>query len=148
MLKRFARLRLLCLISGLALASACTAQPAPAAAAAPTYTEGTDYVTLPAPNQRYSRDGKVEVVEVFSNGCIHCSNFAPIAAALRKQLPAGVVFKLLPAPFSAEWLPYAQAYYAALQLGVADPDPTSLPLAGGGEEAPSAAAAELGIGTS
>lgn len=120
MLKRFARLRLLCLIGGLALASACTAQPGPAAATAPTYVEGTDYVTLPAPNQRYSRDGKVEVVEVFSYGCIHCSNFAPIAAAMRKQLPAGVDFKLLPAPFSAEWLPYAQAYYAALQLGVVD----------------------------
>jgi thiol:disulfide interchange protein DsbA len=39
---------------------------------------------------------------------------------LRKQLPAGVTFKLLPAPFSAEWLPYARAYYAAKQLGVVE----------------------------
>ena len=123
MLKRHTRLPLLCLISALMLASACTAQPgaATATAAAPaSYTEGTDYVTLPAPNQRYSSDGKVEVVEVFSYGCIHCSNFAPIAANLRKQLPAGAVFKLLPAPFSAEWLPFAQAYYAAKQLGAVD----------------------------
>jgi thiol:disulfide interchange protein DsbA len=123
MLKRFARLRLLGLIAGLTLASACTAQPGAATAAAaapPTYTEGTDYVTLPGPIQRYSSDGKVEVVEVFSYGCIHCSNFAPMAANLRKQLPAGAVFKLMPAPFSAEWLPYAQAYYAAKQLGVVD----------------------------
>lgn len=121
MLKRYTLLRLLCLTSGLILASACTAQPDASAATAPAkYTEGTDYVTLPAPTQRYSADGKVEVVEVFSYGCIHCSNFAPIAENLRKQLPAGAVFKLLPAPFSAEWLPFAQAYYAAKQLGVVD----------------------------
>lgn len=123
MLKRFSRLRLLCLLGGLTLASACTAQPGAVAAtpaATAPYTEGTDYVTLAAPNQRYSSDGKAEVVEVFSYGCIHCSNFAPIAEKLRKALPAGAVFKLLPAPFNSEWLPFAQAYYAAKQLGVLD----------------------------
>jgi thiol:disulfide interchange protein DsbA len=62
----------------------------------------------------------VEVVEVFSYGCIHCAHFAPIAEKLRKELPPGVVFKLMPAPFSAEWLPFARAYYAAKQLGVVD----------------------------
>lgn len=116
MLKRFARLHVLVLFGGLLLASACTAQPS---AAAP-YTEGNDYVTLPAPHQRYSSAGKVEVVEVFSYGCIHCAQFAPVAEKLRKQLPAGVEFKLVPAPFNAEWLPFARAYYAAKQLGVVD----------------------------
>ncbi len=116
MLKRFARLHVLILIGGLLLASACTAQPS---ATAP-YTEGNEYVTLPAPQQRYSAVGKVEVVEVFSYGCIHCAQFAPTAEKLRKQLPAGAEFKLMPAPFSAEWLPYARAYYAADQLGVVD----------------------------
>lgn len=116
MLKRFARLHVLILFGGLLLASACTAQPS---ATAP-YTEGSEYVTLPAPQQRYSSTGKVEVVEVFSYGCIHCAQFAPIAEKLRKQLPAGVEFKLMPAPFSAEWLPYARAYYAAKQLGVVE----------------------------
>ncbi len=116
MFKRLARLRALALFSGLLLATACTAQsgaPAP-------YTEGSEYVTLPAPYQRYSDDGKVEVVEVFSYGCIHCAQFAPAADKLSKQLPAGVAFKILPAPFSAEWLPYARAFYAAKQLGVLD----------------------------
>ncbi|AGG87431.1 MULTISPECIES: thiol:disulfide interchange protein DsbA/DsbL [Rhodanobacter] len=116
MFKRFAHPRLLTLLVGLLLASACTAQsgaPAP-------YTEGTEYVTLPAPHQRYSSEGKVEVVEVFSYGCIHCAQFAPTAEKLRQQLPAGVAFKLVPAPFSAEWLPYARAYYAAKQLGVVE----------------------------
>ena len=77
-------------------------------------------MTLPGPHQRYSNDGKVEVVEVFSYGCIHCAHFAPIAEKLRKELPPGVAFKLMPAPFSAEWLPFARAYYAAKQLGVVD----------------------------
>jgi protein dithiol oxidoreductase (disulfide-forming) len=115
MFKRFAHLRVLTLLAGLLLASACTAQSSTA-----PYTDGNEYVTLPAPPQRLSSEGKVEVVEVFSYGCIHCAQFAPAAEKLRKQLPAGVVFKLLPAPFSAEWLPFARAYYAAKQLGVVE----------------------------
>ncbi|MDQ6647552.1 MAG: thiol:disulfide interchange protein DsbA/DsbL [Pseudomonadota bacterium] len=116
MLKRFARLHILALIAGVLLASACTAE----SSTPPPYTEGSEYVTLPPPYQRYSKDGKVEVVEVFSYGCVHCAKFAPVADKLRKQLPAGVTFKLMPAPFSAEWLPFARAYYAAKQLGVVD----------------------------
>ena len=115
MFKRFAHLRVFTLLVGLLLASACTAQSSTA-----PYTEGNEYVTLPAPQQRLGSEGKVEVVEVFSYGCIHCAQFAPAAEKLRKQLPAGVTFKLLPAPFSAEWLPYARAYYAAKQLGVVE----------------------------
>ncbi|OOG40259.1 thiol:disulfide interchange protein DsbA/DsbL [Rhodanobacter sp. C05] len=116
MFKRFARPYMLALFGGLLLASACAAQsgtPVP-------YTEGNEYVTLPGPHQRYSDTGKVEVVEVFSYGCIHCAHFAPIAEKLRKELPAGVEFKLVPAPFSEQWLPFARAYYAANQLGVVD----------------------------
>ena len=114
-MKHLARLRSVTLIAGLALASACTAQ-----SGTPPYTEGEQYVTLPGPHQRYSSEGKVEVVEVFSYGCIHCAEFAPIAEKLKEQLPKGVVFKLVPAPFNAEWLPFARAYYAAKQLGVVD----------------------------
>ncbi len=117
MFKRFARLHALTLLGGLLLTSACTAQTD--ARSAP-YTDGKEYVTLPAPAQRYSSSGKVEVVEVFSYGCIHCAHFAPYAEKLRKALPSGVEFKLVPAPFSAEWLPFARAYYAANQLGVVD----------------------------
>lgn len=114
MLKHLSRLRLFALVGGLLLATACTAG---ADSSAP-YTDGSEYVTLPAPHQRYSKDGKVEVVEVFSYGCIHCAHFAGTAEKLKESLPKGVVFKLLPAPFSAEWLPFARAYYAAKKLGV------------------------------
>jgi thiol:disulfide interchange protein DsbA len=114
MFKRFLRPHLLALLGGLLLTSACTAQPGQPA----PYTEGSEYVTLPGPHQRYSSAGKVEVAEVFSYGCIHCAHFAPLAEKLRKELPPGVEFKLVPAPFSVEWLPFARAFYAADQLGV------------------------------
>jgi thiol:disulfide interchange protein DsbA len=117
MFKRFARLRAASLLAGLLLASACTAtgsgDPVP-------YTDGNEYITLAGPAHRYSNDGKVEVVEVFSYGCIHCAHFAPLADQMRKQLPPGVVFKLMPAAFNDEWLPYARAFYAAKKLGVLD----------------------------
>ncbi len=117
MFKRFSHLRVLGLLAGLVLATACTAtgsnEPAP-------YTEGTEYVTIPGTPERYSADGKVEVVEVFSYGCIHCAHFAPVAEEMRKQLPPGVVFKLVPAAFNDQWVPFARAFYAAKKLGVAD----------------------------
>jgi thiol:disulfide interchange protein DsbA len=116
MFKRFTRLQLFALVSGMLLASACSAQPGNAA----PYTDGTEYVTLPGPHQRYSDTGKVEVAEVFSYGCIHCAEFAEDAAKLRKQLPAGAQFKLVPAVFNAEWVPFARAFYAAKQLGVVE----------------------------
>jgi thiol:disulfide interchange protein DsbA len=114
MFKRFAPLRVLSLLAGLLLASACTAgsnDPVP-------YTDGAEYITIAGPAHRLSDAGKVEVVEVFSYGCVHCAHFAPIADEMRKQLPAGVVFKLMPAAFNDEWLPYARAFYAAQKLGV------------------------------
>ncbi|WP_049623718.1 thiol:disulfide interchange protein DsbA/DsbL [Frateuria defendens] len=117
MFQRFTRLRVLALLGGLLLTSACTASSSEGAA---PYTDGQEYATLPGPAQRYSDEGKIEVVEVFSYGCIHCAHFAPTAEKLRQSLPKDAVFKLVPAPFSAEWLPYARAYYAAKKLGVVD----------------------------
>jgi thiol:disulfide interchange protein DsbA len=116
MTRHLARLRVLALLGGLLLASACSASPQTPG----PYTEGEQYVTLAAPHERLSPKGKVEVVEVFSYGCIHCAHFAPSAEQLRKSLPKGVVFKLLPAPFNEQWMPFARAYYAADKLGVVE----------------------------
>jgi protein dithiol oxidoreductase (disulfide-forming) len=111
-----ARFRLTALLCGLVLTSACSAaNPATSSA---SFTEGNEYVTLPAPYQRLSSSGKVEVVEVFSYACIHCAEFSPYADDLRKSLPPGVEFKLVPAPFNDTWVPFARAYYAAKKLGV------------------------------
>lgn len=122
MFKQIFRLPLLILAGSLLLSANCVAQGSSNA----PYSEGSEYVTLPGPHQRYSDKGKVEVAEVFSYDCIHCAHFAPIAEKLRKELPAGVTFELVPAPFSQQWLPFARAYYAAKQLGVVNR--THLPL--------------------
>jgi thiol:disulfide interchange protein DsbA len=39
---------------------------------------------------------------------------------MRKQLPPGVTFKLMPAAFNDEWVPFARAFYAAQKLGVVE----------------------------
>ena len=109
--------RLSLLFVGLALTAACSARPADDGAA--TYTEGQQYVATTTPQRLDPKDGKVEVVEVFSYGCIHCAHYESYAEALQKQLPKGVTFRVVPAAFNDAWLPYAQAYYAAQKLGVA-----------------------------
>jgi thiol:disulfide interchange protein DsbA len=106
--------RIAIVLTGLLVVSACQAQDT----AAP-YTDGNEYVTIATP-QRFAGDGKVEVVEVFSYGCIHCAHFAPYVEKLRKSLPADVSFHLVPASFNYQWEPYARAFYAAEQLGVLD----------------------------
>jgi len=113
-----ARFRLATLLCGLLLTTACSAAT-PDTAAVP-FTDGNQYVTLQAPYQRDSNSGKVEVVEVFSYACIHCAEFSTYADELRKSLPKGVEFKLVPAPFNDSWVPFARAYYAAKKLGVLD----------------------------
>ena len=111
------RLRLATLLCGLLLTTACSAASPDVAA---PYSDGDQYVTLSAPYQRDSSIGKVEVVEVFSYACIHCAEFSTYADELRKTLPKGVDFKLVPAPFNDTWVPFARAYYAAKKLGVLD----------------------------
>jgi protein dithiol oxidoreductase (disulfide-forming) len=113
------RFRSITILFGLLLASAGSSAIADTSAQAP-YTDGNQYVTLPAPYQRVSPSGKIEVVEVFSYACVHCAEFSPYADELRKSLPPGVEFKLVPAPFNDAWVPFARAYYAAKKLGAAE----------------------------
>lgn len=114
---------------GLALTAACsahndadaTATPAaatPAPAVTAQFTEGKQYVNLALPAGQPAPTGAVEVVEVFSYGCPHCAEFAPYMDKLHNELPGGAEVRYMPALFSAEWMPYAQAFYAAQQLGV------------------------------
>ncbi len=99
----------------LLLVPACSAQDSNPAT--PRYTDGDQYVTIASP-QRYSSKGKVEVVEVFSYGCIHCAHFAPYMEKLAKSLPKGVTVHYVPADFSPAWEPFARAFYAAQEFGV------------------------------
>lgn len=54
--------------------------------------EGVDYKVLSIP-QPVSQKDKVEVIEFFSYGCIHCFNLEPSVVTWQKKLPADVAFR-------------------------------------------------------
>jgi thiol:disulfide interchange protein DsbA len=104
------------LFAALAIALASDAQ------AGKIWTEGSDYSLL-TPTQRTSVPaGKVEVMEVFSYGCIACNAFQPIAEKLRCSLPTNAQMVFLPASFNSgeDWPMFQRAYLTAQSLGIAD----------------------------
>lgn len=103
-----------------ATAHGATAAPAAASSTHFTFTEGEQYVTLKPPAGQPAPTGPIEVVEAFSYGCPHCAHFAPYMDKLRAELPKGVEVRYMPVVFSPAWAPYAQAFYAAQQLGVVE----------------------------
>jgi len=63
---------------------------------------------------------KIEVVEVFWYGCIHCYQMDPLLNAWVKKLPADVVFKRMPGLPQPSWEPMAKAFYAMEDLKLSD----------------------------
>ncbi len=69
--------------------------------------------TLPA--------GQIEVIEFFSYGCPHCSNFEPLLAKWRTQQKSDVVFKKVPVSFGRpEWGALGRMYITLNAMGLAD----------------------------
>lgn len=81
---------------------------------------GVDYVEIPGGTPFEGAPGTVEVAEVFGYSCPHCAAFEPALQAWRARQPENVRLVPIPAPFGGYWLPYARAYYAAEQLGLAE----------------------------
>jgi thiol:disulfide interchange protein DsbA len=102
---------------------ASAAMPAEASPVAPASTDanaprlGTDYEILPTPQPTWGQ-GKIEVAEVFSYGCIHCAQFQPTVDIWLKKLPSDVRYEYVPAVFQQVWENFARAYFAAKVLGV------------------------------
>lgn len=72
---------------------------------------GKDFVAV-SPVLLTEDAGKVEVVEFFSYGCPHCSEFHPFVAAWASKLPADVNFKRIPITFGRPaWANIAKLYY-------------------------------------
>jgi protein dithiol oxidoreductase (disulfide-forming) len=90
-----------------------------ASAGADEFEVGVHYEVLPIPVET-ATPGRIEVVEVFSYGCVHCYGFDPVIEAWRAKQPADVAFRRVPAMFRQDWVILAQAYYAAEALGVLD----------------------------
>lgn len=88
-------------------------------ATAAQYEAGKHYEVLPQPVA--TRDpAKIEVVEVFWYGCIHCFHFEPLLAAWKPKLGADVDLHGSPAMWNASMKVHAQAFYAAEALDVLD----------------------------
>jgi protein dithiol oxidoreductase (disulfide-forming) len=79
---------------------------------------GRDF-TMISPAQPTDSGKKIEVIEFFWYGCIHCYHLeAPMKAWLKRK-PADVEFRYVPAIFdAASWGPMARAFYALDALGV------------------------------
>jgi thiol:disulfide interchange protein DsbA len=79
---------------------------------------GVDYDVLPTPQPTYGQGKQIEVAEVFSYACIHCSEFQPLVDAWLKKLPSDVRYEYVPALFQPVWEHFARGFFAARILGV------------------------------
>ena len=103
--------RLFCLATllGLLVAGSAGAQP----------LAGRDYTRI-TPPQPTDSGKKIEVLEFFWYGCIHCYNLeAPLKVWLKRK-PADVEFRLVPAVFDPSWVPLTRTYYALDAMGLTD----------------------------
>ncbi len=83
--------------------------------AEPTAGQDFDVVTQVIPTDDPS---KIEVMEIFWYGCIHCYQMETPLTPWIKNLPADVSFKHMPALPRADWAPMAKAYFAMESLGI------------------------------
>ncbi len=85
--------------------------------AAPAFVEGRNYERIPEA-VRTADPTRIEVVEVFWYGCIHCFHLDPLIKDWLKTLPADVDFHRSPAIWNKPMAIHAQAFYTAQALGV------------------------------
>ena len=80
-------------------------------------TAGKDYTPV-SPAQPTDDPAKIEVLEFFSYGCPHCSDFHPLVSAWAAKQPGDVVFKRVPITFGrAAWANLAKLYYSLEATG-------------------------------
>ncbi len=80
-------------------------------------TEGKDYTAI-SPVQPTDDASKIEVIEFFSYGCPHCSEFHPLVSAWSAKLPGDVAFKRIPITFGrGAWANIAKLYYTLEATG-------------------------------
>ena len=65
-------------------------------------------------------EGKIEVIEFFWYGCIHCYTLEPVLDTWLKKLPPDAQFRRVPAVFNERWAHDAAIFYAFEALGVLD----------------------------
>jgi thiol:disulfide interchange protein DsbA len=88
-------------------------------ALAPLAARAQQYYELNPP-QPVETTNKIEVLEFFWYGCIHCYNLEPKLETWLKTLPKDVEFRRVPAVFNDRWAHDAAIYYAFEALGLVD----------------------------
>jgi len=72
---------------------------------------GQEYKLLSPPQPTHSGE-KIEVLEFFFYGCIHCFHLHPKLSAWEKTMPKDVEITYVPVVFRARWEPMANTFYA------------------------------------
>ena len=78
---------------------------------------GVNYTVL-KPEQPVNAPGKIEVLEFFWYGCIHCYNLEAVLEPWIKGLAPDVRFRRVPAIFNARWGHDAAIYFSLESMGV------------------------------
>ena len=79
-----------------------------------------DYYRLVRPAQATQSEDRVEVLEIFFYGCVHCYGYEPHLLHWLANKPEAAEFRRMPAIYGANMRPLAKAYYTAEKLGVLD----------------------------
>lgn len=90
------------------------------AAFALTVVHAQQRVTPLNPPQPVENDGKVEVLEFFAYGCIHCANLEPALEAWAKKQAPDVKVKRIPSPVPIMGIDSTVVYYTLEALGQVD----------------------------
>ncbi len=92
-----------------------------ASAFSEAFVENVDYFRLKAQQPTQVAKDKVEVVEVFQFGCIHCAHMESVLTVWKKTKPAAAEFRNIHVTFGNAGLQnLARAHLALLALGMAD----------------------------
>jgi len=106
-MKRLIALLFAALVSSFAMSG-------PSLAAEPQAGREFNLINPPLPSSK----GKIEVIEFFSYGCPHCSDFHPYVGQWAAKLPKDVSFRRVPVSFNRpEWARLARIYYALEATG-------------------------------
>lgn len=107
--------RALCTLALAALTLAFTAT-----AGAQFNAAGLPGVTKLTNPQPVENDGKIEVIEFFGYGCIHCAQLEAALEAWIKRQPADVRVKRVPVPTAFRGVPSIPIFYSLEAMGVLD----------------------------
>lgn len=75
-----------------------------------------EYSLLSPPQPTTSGD-KIEVLEFFFYGCIHCFHLHPKLSKWEKTMPRDVQLEFVPVHFNPSWEPMAYTFYALKAMG-------------------------------